>query len=138
MGIDNPVAAIGDKSMAVFAISDHHLPGNVAFRKRPFHGAPRRRKTKRDHLHRQRKTTEHAYPFRIVGDHDHAIRRRRDDLFAQQGAAAPLMTLRTGSISSAPSTVRSSRSTSSSVVSGTAQRSASARVASEVGTPMTF
>ena len=49
----------------------------------------------------------------------------------------PLMRLSEGSISSAPSTVRSSRSMSSSVVSAMPHRSASARVASDVGTPMT-
>src|SRR5882757_2037974 len=30
MGIDNPVATIGDKSMAIPAVSDPHLPGNAA------------------------------------------------------------------------------------------------------------
>ena len=43
MGVDNPVAAIGDKNVAVPALSDHHLPGNAAFRKYPAHGALRRR-----------------------------------------------------------------------------------------------
>src|SRR6476660_6506716 len=33
MGIDNPVAAIGDKNVAVFGLSDPHLPGNAALRK---------------------------------------------------------------------------------------------------------
>ena len=50
----------------------------------------------------------------------------------------PLMRLSAGSISSAPSTVRSSRSISSSVVRAMPHRAASARVASEVGTPMTL
>ncbi len=36
------------------------------------------------------KAPERLDPFRIVGDHDHAIRRRRHDLFAQQRAAAAL------------------------------------------------
>ena len=31
MGIDNPVAAIGDKNVAVLALSDHRLPGNATF-----------------------------------------------------------------------------------------------------------
>jgi len=49
----------------------------------------------------------------------------------------PLMTLSEGSISSAPSTVKSSRSTSSSVVRRMPQRMASSRVVSDVGTPIT-
>ena len=59
-------------------------------------------------------------------------------IFSRNNAPPPpLIMLSAGSISSAPSTVRSSRSTSSSVVSRMPQRTASARVASEVGTPMT-
>src|SRR3984893_14578558 len=59
-------------------------------------------------------------------------------IFSRSNAPPPpLMTLRAGLISSAPSTVRSSRSISSSVVRGMPQRTASARVASDVGTPMT-
>ena len=49
----------------------------------------------------------------------------------------PLMSRSEPSISSAPSTVRSSSGVSSSVVSGTPRRSACARVTSEVGTPTT-
>src|SRR5450631_2621027 len=33
MGIDNPVAAIGDKNVAVSAVSNHHLARNAAFGK---------------------------------------------------------------------------------------------------------
>ena len=52
MGIDNPVAAIGDKNVAVLALSDHHLPGNAAFRKCLGHGALRRRQAERNDLDR--------------------------------------------------------------------------------------
>ena len=90
MGIDNPVAAIGDKNVAVFALSDHHLPGNAAFGKCLADGAPRRRQPERNDLNRQRKAAKRLDPFGIVGDHDHAIRRRGHDLFAQQCAAAAL------------------------------------------------
>ena len=59
-------------------------------------------------------------------------------IFSRSNAPPPpLMRLSAGSISSAPSTVRSSRSMSSSVVRRMPHRSASARVASEVGTPIT-
>src|SRR6202790_4649824 len=60
-------------------------------------------------------------------------------IFSRSSAPPPpLMRLSAGSISSAPSTVRSSRSISSSVVKGTPQRTASSRVASDVGTPITL
>ena len=60
-------------------------------------------------------------------------------IFSRNSAPPPpLIRLSAGSISSAPSTVRSSRSISSSVVSGILHASAWARVASEVGTPITF
>jgi len=38
MGIDNPVAAIGDKNVAVLALPDPHLPGNAALGKCCGHG----------------------------------------------------------------------------------------------------
>jgi hypothetical protein len=50
----------------------------------------RRRQAERDDLDRQRKAAENIDPFGIVGDHDHAIRRRGNDLFAQQCASATL------------------------------------------------
>src|ERR1700738_1083337 len=75
MGIDNPVAAIGDKNVTVFALSDHHLPGNAAFRKCLADGASRRRQAERNDLNRQWKATQNIDPFGVVGDHDHAIRR---------------------------------------------------------------
>ena len=56
-------------------------------------------------------------------------------IFSRSSAPPPpLIRLRSGAISSAPSTVRSSSGVSSSVVSGMPSRSASRRVASEVGT----
>ncbi len=59
-------------------------------------------------------------------------------IFSRSSAPPPpLIRVRSGAISSAPSTVRSSSGVSSSVVSGTPSRSASRRVASEVGTPTT-
>src|SRR5882724_1912923 len=52
MGVDNPVAAIGDKNVAIPGFTDLHLPGNTALRKclchRPLGGG----QPKRDHLHR--------------------------------------------------------------------------------------
>src|SRR4030088_2216861 len=72
MGIDNPVAAIGDKNVAVLGLSDHHLPGNPAFRKCLAHGPPRRRQAERNDLDWQRKAAENLDPFGIIGDHDHA------------------------------------------------------------------
>ena len=59
-------------------------------------------------------------------------------IFSRSSAPPPpLIRLRSGAISSAPSTVRSSCGVSSRVVSGTPSRSASLRVASEVGTAIT-
>src|SRR5258706_11935327 len=84
MGIDNPVAAIGDKSVTVLALSDHHLPGNAAFRKCKPHAAPGCCEAERNDLDGQGKAAKYFDPFGIVGDHDHAIRGAGHDLFAQQ------------------------------------------------------
>ena len=35
MGIDDPVAAIGDENVAIPALSNRHLPGNAGFRQMP-------------------------------------------------------------------------------------------------------
>ena len=56
----------------------------------PADGALRRGKPERNDLDRQRKAAENIDPFGVVGDHDHAIRGRRHDLFPQQRAAAAL------------------------------------------------
>ena len=53
-------------------------------------GAARRRQAERNDLDRQREAAEKFDPFGIVSDHDHAIRGRGDDFFAQQRAAAAL------------------------------------------------
>ena len=90
MGVDDPVAAIGDKNVAVLAFPQHHLPGNPAFGKRACHGATGRGETERNHLDRQRKAAEHIDPFGLVRDHDHAIGGGRHDLFPEQRAAAAL------------------------------------------------
>jgi hypothetical protein len=66
------------------------LPGNTALRKCIGDGPLRRRQPERNYLHGQGKTAEDIDPFGIVGDHDHAIRRRRHDLLPQQRAAAAL------------------------------------------------
>jgi hypothetical protein len=52
MGIDNPVAAIGDKNVAIFGLSDLHLPGNSALRKCLGDRPPGGGQPKRDHLDR--------------------------------------------------------------------------------------
>src|SRR5258705_2219216 len=52
MGIDDPVAAIGDKNVTVFALSDHHLPRNAALGKCLANGAARRREAERNDLDR--------------------------------------------------------------------------------------
>jgi hypothetical protein len=88
MGIDNPVAAIGDKNVAVLAVSDPHLPGNAALRKCRRDGALGRRQAERNHLDRPPEMAEDIDRFAVVGDHDHAIRGRRHDFFPEQRAAA--------------------------------------------------
>ena len=52
MGIDNPVAAIGDKDVAIFGLSDLHLPGNAALPTCLGDGALRRRQAEWNHRHR--------------------------------------------------------------------------------------
>src|SRR3954447_6154246 len=90
VGIDDPVAAIGDENVAMLAVSNHHLPGKAGLRKHFADGPPCRRPAKRNHLYRKRKATESLHPFGLICDHYHAIRRRGDDLLAQQRAAATL------------------------------------------------
>ena len=115
------------------------MPGNAAFAQTPV--AMARRVAARPNgidLDRQRKAAERSHPFGIVGDHDHAVRRRRDDLFAQQRAAAALdqVAARIDFVGAVDGQIEPVMS--SSVVSGMPQRSASARVASDVGTPITL
>ena len=90
MGIDNAVAAIGDKNVAVLALSQHHVPGIAGLGKYRGHRPLRRGQAERNNLNRQRKAAENIDPFGVVGDHDHAIRSGGHDLFAQQRAAAAL------------------------------------------------
>ena len=138
MGIDNPVAAIGDKNVAVLALSDHHLPGNATFRKCLGHRAPGRGQAERNDLDRQRKAAETFDPFGFIGDHDHAIRGRGHDLFPQQRAAAALDEIERG-IDLVGAIDRQIEPVDV-VERGQAEyrtATASARVASEVGTPMT-
>jgi len=66
MGIDNPVATIGDKNVAVPALADPHLPGNAGLRKCPRDGAPGRPEAERDDLDRQRKAAERLDPFVVI------------------------------------------------------------------------
>ena len=84
MGIDDPVATIGDENVTIPAFPDHHLSGNAAFRKRLPDRALRRGQPERNDLDGQRKTAERLDPFGVVGDHDHAVGRRGNDLFPQQ------------------------------------------------------
>jgi hypothetical protein len=55
VGVDNPVAAIGDKNVAIPGLSHRHLPGYAAFRGRLDNGAPR--KPERDDLDGQREAS---------------------------------------------------------------------------------
>ena len=50
MGIDEPMAPIGDKNVTVPGLSDHHLAGDAGFGKGPGDGALRRRQPERNDL----------------------------------------------------------------------------------------
>ena len=91
MGIDDPVAAIGDKNVAVPAFSDHHLPGNAGFAQMPWpwRAASPRGRTGSTSIGSGKRPSTSTH-LDVVGDHDHAIGRRGDDLFTQQCAAAAL------------------------------------------------
>ena len=140
MGVHDPVAAIGDESMAVLAAAQLQFA--------------RRRRSPRSACSIARRVAaspngitsigsgnrpKRIDPFGFVGNHDHAFRSRGDDLLAQQRAAAAL-----DQVERADRSRRRRRPSGradrprSSVVSGTPQRSASARVTSDVGTPTTF
>ena len=84
MGVDNPVAAIGDKNVAIPGLADRHFAGNAGLSEGLGKGVPGHRQGERDHLHRQRIIAERFDPFAVVGDDDHAIGGSGDDLLAQQ------------------------------------------------------
>src|SRR5579864_6123744 len=63
MGVDDPVAAIGDKSVTVAAFSQQQLAGSAAICDRCPDGPLRRPKAERNDLDRQRETAERLDPF---------------------------------------------------------------------------
>ena len=138
MGVDDPVAAIGDKNMAVLALAQPPFARKCRFPQMPRPIARRVAASPNGITStgsgKRPSTSTHLVSSAITIMRSEAAA----TIFSRSSAPPPpLIRLSAGSISSAPSTVRSSRSISSSVVSGTPQRSASARVASEVGTPIT-
>src|SRR5258708_35918971 len=58
MGIDNPVATIGDKNVAVLPLADPHLPGNAGLRQCPRDGEPGSPEAARATLDGQRNTSD--------------------------------------------------------------------------------
>src|SRR5947209_875523 len=81
-GIENEMAAVRDESMADLVAAQRYGAGTAGRNGRGFDRALGCGKAERYDLDRQRKVPEHRDPFRLVGDHDHAGRRRRDDLLA--------------------------------------------------------
>src|SRR6185312_15616129 len=68
MGINNPVAAIGDKNVAIPPLAERHVAGDATFRKGFGHAAPGRGQPERDYLDRQRKPPQNVDPFGVVGN----------------------------------------------------------------------
>ena len=105
--------------------------------RREFDHSAGRGQSKRHHLNRQREAAERRTHF----DSSAMTIMRAEaaaTIFSRNSAPPPpLIRVRSGPISSAPSTVRSSSGVSSRVVSGTPSRSAALRVASDVGTAIT-
>src|SRR5262249_38094623 len=56
MGIEDPVATIGDENVAVLGLAERHLPGNAGLRKCLLDRPPCRAKSERNDLQGQRKT----------------------------------------------------------------------------------
>ena len=54
MGVDNSVAAIGDKNVAIPRLADRHFAGTAGLSESLGKGVPGRRHAERDHFHRQR------------------------------------------------------------------------------------
>ena len=136
--IENPVPAIRDESVAVLGPPQRRGRGRAGVGIGRFDRASRRLQAERLDFDRQREAAERGTHF----DSSAMTIMRADaaaTIFSRSNAPPPpLIRLRSGAISSAPSTVRSSSGVSSNVDSGTPTRSASRRVASEVGTPMTL
>ena len=88
-GIQNPVAAVRDESMAVLVLAELAGPALRGDGGR-LDRAPRRGKAERHHFDRQRKAAEHRHPFASSAITTMRAGGRGDDLFAQQRAAAAL------------------------------------------------
>src|SRR5690242_10782719 len=89
-GIQDPVAAIRDKSMAIFAAPQRQwtrfLDRFDRFRNRP-NG---RCQAEGAYFNRKRKMTKYADRLALIGDYDHAGGSRRNNLFPQQRATTTL------------------------------------------------
>ena len=124
MGVDDPVAAIGDKNVTVAGrFSPTNWPETPQSAKAFSIAPPRGAEAERNDLDRQRKAAERLDPFASRRRSRSCGRRPPPRSFrAASAPPPPLISVERGSISSAPSTVRSSRSTSSSVVRRMPQR----------------
>src|SRR5262245_35593760 len=89
-GIQNPVPAVRDESVAIPTPPQQRGSATARGHDRGLDVPPRRREPERYYLDRQRETSERGYPFRFVGDDDHPRRGGGDDLFPQQRTAAAL------------------------------------------------
>ena len=74
--IQKPIAVVGDETFAPRRIAQS---GETPCDKTARH---------RNHFHRQRKSAELPHPLAFVGDADELLRRRRQNFFARQRAAA--------------------------------------------------
>ena len=89
-GIENPVPAVRDESVAILGPPQQRWAGASGGGRRGFDRSPGRGQSERHHLDRQREAAERRYPFRFIGNDDHARGSRGHDLFPQQRAAAAL------------------------------------------------
>ena len=88
--IDYPVAAVRDENVAVLVLAQSlDGPGAPAVA-RPHRSPAAWTQAQTAPPRWQRKPAEHRDPFAVVGNHDHRCGCRRDDLLAQQRAAAAL------------------------------------------------
>src|SRR3569623_3338085 len=96
MSVHDPVAAIGDKSMAALALPKAYFACDTGLHECRSEGMTSGCEAKRDDFHRQRKPPQRVHPFAVVGAHDHPRGGRRNNLLAQQRAAATLADIERG------------------------------------------
>ena len=88
--INDMMCAIGNEGPAMPVFAQRQAAFHAKFIADLFKRQPGRAASERIDLDGQRKGAESIDEFGVIGDHNHAVRSRCNDLFAQQGSACTL------------------------------------------------